>query len=113
VLQVTSNQHLGFVRVDAWLDDGPADGWVRLSAGEGAKGPRLYDGASLPHRGAKDGWQMALLMRAKIDQPDDLAFFLTLAPAGTPLQTLVRMAGMRWRIEACFEAAKGEVGLDP
>ena len=113
MLQVTSNQHLGFVRVDAWLDDVPADGWVRLSAGEGAKGPRLYNWAYLPHSGAKDGWQMALLMRAKIDQPDDLAFFLTLAPAGTPLETLVRMAGMLWRIEACFEAAKGEVGLDP
>ena len=25
---------------------------------------------------------------------------------------LVRVAGMRWAIEACFEAAKGEVGLD-
>jgi len=112
VLQVTSNQHLGLVRVDEWLDEVPEDGWVRLSAGEGAKGPRLYDWAYLPHSGAQDGWQMALLIRAKIDQPDELAFFLTLAPAGTPLETLVRMAGMRWTIEACFEAAKGEVGLD-
>jgi hypothetical protein len=25
---------------------------------------------------------------------------------------LVRVAGMRWTIESCFEAAKGEVGLD-
>jgi hypothetical protein len=24
----------------------------------------------------------------------------------------VRIAGMRWTIESCFEAAKGEVGLD-
>ena len=23
------------------------------------------------------------------------------------------MAGLRWTIEVCFEAAKGEVGLDP
>jgi len=112
VLQVTSNQHLGLVRVDEWLKDVPADGWVRLSAGEGAKGPRPYDWAYLPHSGAQDGWQKALLIRAKIDQPDDLAFFLTLAPAGTPLETLVRIAGTRWTIEACFEAAKGEVGLD-
>ena len=112
VLQVASNQHLGLVRVDEWLDDVPEDGWVRLSAGEGAKGPRLYDWAYLPHSGAQDGWQMALLIRAKIDQPDELAFFLTLAPVGTPLATLVRNAGMRWTIEACFEAAKGEVGLD-
>ena len=112
VLQVTSSQHLGLVRVDEWLDDVPADGWMRLSAGEGAKGPRLYDWAYRPHSGAQDDWQKALLIRAKIDQPDDLAFFLTLAPAGTPLETLVRIAGTRWTIEACFEAAKGEVGLD-
>lgn len=34
------------------------------------------------------------------------------APRGTPLDVLVRVAGMRWTIEECFEAAKGEVGLD-
>jgi SRSO17 transposase len=112
VLQVTSNQHLGLVRVDEWLDEAPEDAWVRLSAGDGAKGPRLYDWAYLPHSGGKDGWQMGLLIRAKIDHPDELAFFLTLAPAGTPLEMLVRIAGTRWTIEACFEAAKGEVGLD-
>jgi SRSO17 transposase len=113
VLQVTSNQHLGFVRVDEWLEDVPdSGGWVRLSAGDGAKGPRLYDWAYLPHSGGREGWQMALLIRAKIDRPDELAFFLTLAPADTPLETLVRIAGTRWTIEACFEQAKGEVGLD-
>jgi SRSO17 transposase len=117
VLQVTSNQHLGFVRVDEWLEDvlkggGGGSGWVRLSAGDGAKGPRLYDWAYLPHSGGREGWQMALLIRAKINQPDELAFFLTLAPADTPLETLVRIAGTRWTIEACFEQAKGEVGLD-
>jgi SRSO17 transposase len=112
VLQVTSNQHLGLGRVDEWLTEVPDDGWVRLSAGDGAKGLRLYDWAYLPHRGATDGWQMALLIRASIDRPDELAFFLTLAPAATPLAKLVEIAGKRWTIEACFEAAKGEVGLD-
>lgn len=33
-------------------------------------------------------------------------------PDGTPLETMVRVAGSRWAIEECFEAAKGEVGLD-
>jgi SRSO17 transposase len=41
-----------------------------------------------------------------------MAFHLTLAPEGTDLATLVRVAGTRWTIEGCFEAAKGEVGLD-
>jgi hypothetical protein len=81
VLQVTSNQHLGLVRVDEWLDEVPEDGWARLSAGDGAKGPRLYNWAYLPHNGGRKGWQMALLIRASIDRPDELAFSRSRPPA--------------------------------
>jgi SRSO17 transposase len=111
VLGVTSGQRLGGRRVDAWAAGVPPDGWRRLSAGEGTKGPRLYDWAFLPYRGAPAGWAKGLLIRRKLDEPDELAFYLTLAPERTDLATLVRVAGTRWTIEACFEAAKGEVGL--
>src|SRR3954447_8870414 len=113
VLAVTSGQRLGFARVDAWAAGLPPEAWHRLSAGEGAKGPRLYGWAYTPYRGgAPTGWEKGLLVRRKLDEPDDLAFYLTLAPEGTGLATLVRVAGTRWTIESCFEAAKGEVGLD-
>src|SRR3954452_6297062 len=112
VLAVTSGQRLGGRRVDAWAAGVPPEGWRRLSAGEGAKGPRLYDWAFLPYRGAPPGRATGLLARCKLDEPDELTFYLTLAPEGTDLATLVRVAGTRWTIEACFEAAKGEVGLD-
>jgi SRSO17 transposase len=112
VLAVTSGQRLGFVPVENWLAKVPPDGWRRLSAGEGAKGPRLYDWACLPSRGAAPGWRMGLLIRRSPAEPDDLAYHLTHAPEGTTLAELVRVAGMRWTIESCFEAAKGEVGLD-
>ena len=39
-------------RVEDWLEEVPADGWQRLSAGDGAKGPRLYDWAYLPYPAA-------------------------------------------------------------
>src|SRR3954465_15326877 len=48
VMAVTSRQLLGFKTVANGLEDVPAGGWPRLSAGEGAKGPRLYDWAWLP-----------------------------------------------------------------
>ena len=48
VLAVTSRQQLGFKTVADWLEDVPNNGWQRLSAGDGAKGPRLYDWAWLP-----------------------------------------------------------------
>src|SRR3712207_4407942 len=112
VLAVTSGQRLGFVPVENWLAKVPPEGWRRLSAGEGAKGPRLYDWAYLPYRGAAPGWRTGLLIRRSPAKPDELAYHLTHAPEGTTLAELVRIAGMRWTIESCFEAAKGEVGLD-
>ena len=112
VLAVTSGQRLGFVPVENWLAKVPPGGWRRLSAGEGAKGPRLYDWAYLPYRGAAPGWRMGLLVRRSPAKPSELAFYLTHAPEGTTLARLVRVAGTRWTIEGCFEAAKGEVGLD-
>jgi SRSO17 transposase len=48
VLAVTSGQRLGLIAVEDWLARVPPKGWRRLSAGDGAKGPRLYDWASLP-----------------------------------------------------------------
>ena len=41
----------------------------------------------------------------------DLAFFSTWCPAGTPINTLVRVEGQRWAIEDAFETAKTELGL--
>jgi SRSO17 transposase len=113
VLAVTSRQRLGFKTVADWLEDVPASGWQRLSAGEGAKGPRLYDWAWLPYwSDAESGWQKGLLIRRKLAQPEAFTFYLTLAPEAAGLADLVRVAGTRWTIEASFEAAKGEVGLD-
>jgi hypothetical protein len=53
-----------------------------------------------------------LLIRRKIKQPAEFTFYLTLSPPGIMLAQLVRVAGTRWTVEVCFEAAKGEVGLD-
>jgi SRSO17 transposase len=113
VLAVTRRQRLGFKTVADWLEDVPSNAWQRLSAGEGAKGPRLYDWAWLPQGAdAASGWQKGLLIRRKLAQPEAFTFYLTLAPEAAGLADLVRVAGTRWTIEASFEAAKGEVGLD-
>jgi SRSO17 transposase len=114
VLAVTSRQRLGFKTVADWLEDVPGNGWQRLSAGDGAKGPRLYDWGYLPCEwlAAASGWRKGLLIRRKLAQPEAFTFYLTLSPDTVALSDLVRGAGTRWTIEACFEAAKGEVGLD-
>ena len=43
---------------------------------------------------------------------DDLAFFSTWCPKGTPMTKLVAVEGHRWAIEDSFETAKNEFGLD-
>jgi SRSO17 transposase len=111
VLAVTSGQRLWPGTVSDWVEEVPADGWHRLSAGDGTKGPRLYDWACLPFRGAPEGWWKALLIRRRLGD-GELTFYLTCAPEGTTLADLARVAGARWTIESSFEMAKQEVGLD-
>jgi SRSO17 transposase len=44
--------------------------------------------------------------------PPDLKYYLSNAPADTPLAELIRSCGMRWPIECCFAEGKGELGMD-
>src|SRR5919199_442632 len=113
VLEVTGAQRLGFKPVAAWAAEFAPGAWQRLSAGEGAKGARLYDWAYRAFAGAAPCWRQGLLVRRSLSKAEELAFYLTYAPETSGLVDLVRVAGRRWTIEVCFEAAKGEVGLDP
>ena len=85
--------------------------WRRLSAGDGTKGPRLYDWAYVELADRSRRWTRGLLIRRSIAN-GELGFFSTFAPAGTGIETLVRVAGARWTIEVAFETAKNELGLD-
>lgn len=91
----------------------PAEGWERLSTGMGSKGPRWYDWlrleASAPHQ---VGWTRWLLVRRRIEEPTETTAYIVYAPKTTPLTEVVRVAGMRWRVEESIQTAKGEVGLD-
>jgi SRSO17 transposase len=91
----------------------PEDAWVQVSAGDGAKGPRLYDWAcELVKRQGLDGWGLWVLARRNISKPTEMAYYYVFGPDGTTLREMVRVAGMRWMIEESLETAKGEVGLD-
>ena len=94
--------------------------WQRLSAGDGTKGARLHDWAyyaladldAAEYDEARTGlWTRGLLIRRNRTD-GDLAFFSTWCPAGTDIDTLVRIEGHRWAIEDSFETAKNELGLD-
>ena len=101
------------VRADRLASQVDEGNWIRCSAGDGAKGPRVYDWAAVEIRPlGEPGKGYWLLARRSLAKPDELAYYVCFGPAGTALEELVRVAGTRWGIEVCFEEAKGEVGLD-
>ncbi|MFE0728943.1 IS701 family transposase [Streptomyces antibioticus] len=96
------------VRADTVADRLPATAWQRHSAGNGAKGPRHYDWAWI-HIGT-DEHRHLLIRRNRTT--GELAFHLCWSPTTVTLAKLVRVAGIRWSVEECFQAAKSQVGLD-
>ncbi|WTN78439.1 IS701 family transposase [Streptomyces sp. NBC_00624] len=96
------------VRADTIAGRLPATAWHRQSAGAGAKGPRYYDWAWI-QTGTGDHRHL-LIRRNPVTR--ELAFYLCWSPTPVPLSELVRVAGIRWCVEECFQAAKGQVGLD-
>jgi SRSO17 transposase len=121
VLAVRSNHTLRFledgqlVRSDpeTMASDLAPDQWRTLSAGEGAKGPRLYDWARFSlGRKTRDGFERWLLVRRHRQDRAALAYYFAHAPAGTGLAELAGAAGLRWTIEECFLRAKDDLGLD-
>ncbi len=91
----------------------PEEAWAVLPAGEGSKGARLYEWAWLQlSEAAPSGRARWLLIRRSLMDSSKRAYYRASGPAQTTLPELVRIAGSRWRIEAGYEQAKGEVGLD-
>ena len=95
----------------------PEEDWIRVSAGSGSKGERLYDWAcvALPTPEAPEADNQAgrwLLVRRQIEDPRELAYYLCYGEAETTAPELIRIAGSRWRVEDCLAEAKGECGLD-
>jgi SRSO17 transposase len=91
----------------------PAGAWERHAAGQGAKGPRIYDWARIRllrlQRPPREHW---LLIRRSRKDKTDCAYYVVFAPTNTSLADIAQVAGRRWTIEECFQSAKGEVGLD-
>nr|WP_234441733.1 IS701 family transposase [Streptomyces sp. WM6386] len=121
VLAVPKSQFsVGCSRIEGLFAQAPEEAWEKVSCGDGAKGPRVYHWAAVrlpavaefdyqgevPHRMR---WALA---RRSISRPDEIAYYLAYAPLQVTVQELVRVAGARWAIEECFQAAKNECGLD-
>ncbi|GAA1024859.1 hypothetical protein Aple_086940 [Acrocarpospora pleiomorpha] len=101
--------------LDRLLALGDAGLWERRSCGQGAKGVRLFDWAAVAVH-VKDqqpapGHGHMLLLRRSVADPAEIEFFLAHARVGTAITELIRIAGMRWKIEENNEQGKDLLGL--
>jgi SRSO17 transposase len=81
--------------------------WQRRACGIGTKGFRVYDWALI----ATPAPDFQYMIRRSVDD-GELAYYICFNPRREPFGELVRVAGSRWPVEECFEAAKNEAGLD-
>jgi SRSO17 transposase len=93
----------------------PASRWQSLAVAAGEKGLITYDWAyqrvveSRDQLPGPDAW---LIARRSLSDPTDIAYYLSNAPADTPLLKLAQVAATRYTVEQCIEEAKSETGLD-
>jgi SRSO17 transposase len=91
----------------------PAMWWSRHVIKEGSKGPIVADMVALPVVVVREGLpgpDVWLVLRRNVTT-GELKTYLCNAPADIPLETLVRLSGMRWPIETCFEEGKQYLGM--
>jgi SRSO17 transposase len=117
VLAVSSDEMV-WIDKERWqiktvLAELPSEGWQRLSAGLGSKGPRSYDWWRVElKQPAQAGWKHWLLLRRSISDPSEVRAYICFDLADASLAAQVRVAGMRWTVEESIQTGKGEVGLD-
>lgn len=91
----------------------PGETWQRLSCGVGSKGLREFDWVWVELvSGQQKSWSRWLLVRRKLSDPTQLAYFMVFAPHRTSMSEAVAVRGARWSIEMGFEVTKDELGLD-
>lgn len=100
--------------VAEWAATIASERWDVLTVAEGAQGPRndqFVAQRGWESRDGVPGRESWLVARRNLDG-SDLKYYLSNAPADTPLPTLGRVGACRWPIETEFQTEKGETGLD-
>jgi len=113
VLNISRKEYIEKSNVGVLLSNLPSDGWFEASCGDGSKGARVYDWYIYSlSKEVVQGFKHVILVRRSKSDPEEMKAYLAFAPADTPDQKLVEVAGIRWTVEMCFKESKGEVGLD-
>ena len=91
----------------------PAEAWARQTIKEGSQGPMVAECATMrviAVRDALPGPDVWLVLR-RHRETGELKTDLCNAPRDTAVETRVRLSGMRWPLETCFEDSKQLLGM--
>lgn len=100
-------------RVDAlWPRGGPS--WETFHVKNTEKGPVVWQARRTRFVVSQGGLptEHVTLVVARNVATDEVKYFLSNAPADTPLAVLLHVAFCRWHIEREFQDAKGQIGFD-
>jgi len=111
-------QHRSSCRVDRWANEQPESAWTTFDVRDTEKGPLIVEAlqaaVATGKRSPAGLAQETFVAIRYLDRDRKIVkrdFYLSNAPAETPLLELVRVAKASHRIEECFERGKGEAGL--
>jgi SRSO17 transposase len=106
-----------FVQVQRWCAALPADAWQVLEVRDGEKGPLVVEALQRRVQGKSTGGRvgaeevLVVLREQQADGTSKHDYYLSNAPATTPLAEFGRVAKAEHRIEECLQRAKSEAGL--
>jgi SRSO17 transposase len=87
--------------------------WTAYHVKDDDGGPVVWEVKAAPFYTKRDRvptWAHWLIA-ARHPLSAEVKYFVSDAPAGTPLEQLLRVAFSRWSVERCFQDAKSELGL--
>lgn len=89
--------------------------WTAIHIKEGEKGPLVREVKVIRFWMQRDGLPTRahwLIAARNPEEPEEIKFFISNAPGGTPIEWLTYVGYSRWSIERCFEEDKDELGFD-
>jgi SRSO17 transposase len=92
----------------------PASAWHTYQLREGACGPLVFDFAAVrvwAVRHRKPGPPIWLMMRRSLAAEPEIKYYVSNAPADTPLESMALVSSCRVRVEEYFEDGKSHLGM--
>jgi len=88
--------------------------WEKFYIKDTTKGPMVWEAKAVRFYLKRDGLPTRphwLILARNVENPEEVKFFVSNAPDGTPLEVLLHVGFSRWHVERCFEDEKNELGL--